>query len=154
MATVNLPPDFKEFLKLLNDHHVEYLLVGGYAVAYHGYPRATADIDVWVATHPDNARKIVAALRAFGFDLPELTPTLFESPGQIIRLGRPPVRIEIATSISGVEFAECYKARVVDNLDGVHVNVLALRDLKLNKKAAGRHKDLEDLENLPRDKPD
>jgi predicted nucleotidyltransferase len=154
MATVNLPPDFKEFLKLLNDHHVEYLLVGGYAVAYHGYPRATADIDVWVATHPDNARKIVAALQAFGFDLPELTPKLFQSPGQITRLGRPPVRIEIATSISGVEFPECYKARVVDNLDGVSVNVLALRDLKLNKKAAGRHKDLEDLENLPKDMSD
>ncbi|MEW6248678.1 MAG: DUF6036 family nucleotidyltransferase [Nitrospirota bacterium] len=149
MATINLPPDFKEFLRLLNEHHVEYLLVGGYAVAYHGYPRATADMDVWIATHPDNARRVVSALRTFGFDLPELTPALFQQPGQIIRLGRPPVRIEIATSVSGVEFAECYKARVVDDMDGVMVHVLSLRHLKANKKAAGRYKDLEDLENLP-----
>jgi hypothetical protein len=149
MATVNLPPDFKEFLQLLSAHHVEYLLIGGYAVAYHGYPRATADMDVWIALHPQNAEKVVAALKAIGFDLPELSPALFLKEGQIIRMGVPPLRIEIATSISGVRFDECYSARVIDILDEVEVNVISLPHLKVNKKAAGRHKDLDDLENLP-----
>ncbi|MBI4490695.1 MAG: nucleotidyltransferase [Deltaproteobacteria bacterium] len=149
MATVNLPPDFKEFLKLLNEHQVEYLLIGGYAVAYHGYPRATADMDIWIATHAQNTKKIVAALKEFGFDLPELSTELFQKEGQIIRMGVPPVRIEIATTISGVGFEECFAARVVDELDGVEVNIIDLAHLKINKKAAGRHKDLDDIENLP-----
>lgn len=149
MATVNLPPDFKEFLKLLNAHQVEYLLIGGYAVAYHGYPRATADMDIWIATHAQNTTKIIAALKEFGFDLPELSTELFQKEGQIIRMGVPPVRIEIATTISGVGFEECFAARVVDELDGVEVNIIDLAHLKINKKAAGRHKDLDDIENLP-----
>lgn len=149
MATVNLPPDFKEFLKLLNARQVEYLLIGGYAVAYHGYPRATADMDIWIASTPQNAEKIVTALKEFGFDLPQLTIDLFLKAGQIIRMGVPPVRIEIATTISGVDFAECHAARVVDVLDGVEVNLIDLAHLKINKRAAGRHKDLDDLENLP-----
>jgi hypothetical protein len=149
MATVNLPPDFREFLKLLNAHQVEYLLIGGYAVAYHGYPRATADMDIWIAVHSQNAERIVTALKEFGFDLPELSPALFLREGQMIRMGVPPVRIDIATTISGVNFAECYAARVVDVLDEVDVNLISLPHLKANKKAAGRHKDLDDLENLP-----
>ena len=149
MATVNLPPDFREFLKLLNAHQVEYLLIGGYAVAYHGYPRATADMDIWIAVHSQNAERIVTALKEFGFDLPELSPALFLREGQMIRMGVPPVRIDIATTISGVSFAECYAARVADVLDEVDVNLISLPHLKANKKAAGRHKDLDDLENLP-----
>jgi hypothetical protein len=149
MATVNLPPDFKEFLQLLSAYQVEYLLIGGYAVAYHGYPRATADMDIWIALHPQNAEKVVAALKAFGFDLPELSPALFLKEGQIIRMGVPPLRIEIATSISGVRFDECYAARVIAILDEVEVSLISLPHLKVNKKAAGRHKDLDDLENLP-----
>ncbi len=149
MATVNLPPDFKEFLQSLSAHQVEYLLIGGYAVAYHGYPRATADMDIWIALHPQNAEKVVAALKAFGFDLPELSPALFLKEGQIIHMGVPPLRIEIATSISGVHFEECYAARVIAILDEVEVNLISLPHLKVNKKAAGRHKDLDDLENLP-----
>jgi predicted nucleotidyltransferase len=149
MAKVNLPPDFKEFLKLLNAHQVEYLLIGGYAVAYHGYPRATGDMDVWIATDSQNTQRIVAVLKEFGFDQPALTPELFQQPDQIIRMGLPPVRIEIATGISGVEFPECYSSRIVDVLDGVEVNMIDLAHLKINKKAAGRHKDLDDLANLP-----
>ncbi len=149
MANVNLPPDFKEFLKLLNAHQVEYLLIGGYAVAYHGYPRATGDMDIWIATHSDNTQKIVATLKEFGFDQSGLTPELFQQVDQIIRMGVPPVRIEIATGISGVNFTECYAARVVDVLDEVEVNLIDLAHLKINKKAAGRHKDLDDLDNLP-----
>ncbi len=149
MATINLPPDFKEFLRLLNAQRVEYLLIGGYAVAYHGYPRATADMDIWIALHPRNADKVVAVLKEFGFHTPQLTPDLFVKEAQIIRMGVPPVRIEIATSISGVNFDECWTTRVVAELDDVEVNIISLNDLKRNKKAAGRHKDLDDLENLP-----
>lgn len=149
MATVKLPPDFREFLRLLDEHRVEYLLVGGYAVAYHGYPRATADMDIWIARHHHNAEKVVAALGAFGFSVPELSAELFLKDSRVIRMGVPPVRIEIATGISGVRFDECYAARVVDDLDGVSVNLIGLAHLKLNKRAAGRHKDLDDLENLP-----
>ena len=149
MATIHLPRDFREFLRLLNAHKVEYLLIGGYAVNYHGYPRATADMDVWVAVHPTNAARVVAALREFGFDLPDLSPELFLHPWQIIRLGLPPFRIEIATTISGVSFAECYAGRVQDTLDGVPVDLIGLDQLKRNKKASGRHQDLADLEHLP-----
>ena len=149
MATIHLPPDFKEFLKLLNAHQVEYLLIGGYAVGYHGYPRATADMDIWIALQPANAERIVAVLKEFGFDLPELSPQLFLKEWQIIRLGVPPVRIELATTVSGVNFNECYAERIADMLDGVKVNLISLRHLKINKKASGRHQDLADLENLP-----
>ncbi len=149
MATVHLPPDFKEFLQLLNSHQVRYLLVGGYAVGYHGYPRATADMDIWIALHPTNAKSIVAVLKAFGFDLPGLSADLFLKEHQVIRMGVPPVKIEIITTISGVTFEECYAERVTDTLDGVEVNLINLKHLKANKKASGRHKDLNDLENLP-----
>jgi hypothetical protein len=134
---------------LLNVHHVDYLLIGGHAVGYHGYPRATADMDVWTARDPQNAARLVAALKQFGFDLPELSADLFLKENQIIRLGVPPVRIEITTTISGVTFEECYADRVVDLLDGIQVNLIDLKHLKINKQASGRHKDLNDLENLP-----
>ena len=149
MATINLPPDFKELMKLLNSHQVEYLIIGGYAVAYDGYPRATADIDVWVAVTPENTQKVIAVLKEFGFGLPELTPELFQTPDQIIRMGIPPMRVEILTGVSGLEFSKCYPQRIVDLLDDVEVNLIDLTNLKINKKAAGRHKDLDDLENLP-----
>jgi hypothetical protein len=149
MATIHLPSDFKEFLKLLNVHQVEYLLIGGYAVGYHGYPRATADMDIWVAINPSNAQRIVIVLKEFGFDLPELSAELFLKEWQIIRMGVPPIRIEIATTVTGVNFNECFAERVVDTLDGIEVSLISLKHLKLNKKACGRHRDLADLENLP-----
>jgi predicted nucleotidyltransferase len=148
MATIRLPQDFKEFLKLLNEHNVRYLLIGGYAVGFHGYPRATADMDIWVAIRPENAERLVAVLREFGFDLPELSPQLFLQEKQIIRMGVPPVMLEICTSISGVEFDICYEKRIVAELDGVEVNLISLEDLKVNKKASGRSKDITDLEKL------
>jgi hypothetical protein len=143
-----LPPDFKEFLKLLNENNVHYLLIGGYAVGYHGYVRATGDMDIWVAIHPENAQKIVAVLKIFGFDHPELTPELFLQEKKIIRMGVPPLRLEITTSVSGVEFDECYQTRIEDELDGVRVNLINLENLKKNKKASGRSKDIADLEKL------
>jgi len=149
MATIHLPPDFKEFLKLLKAHKAEYMLIGGYAVGYHGYPRATADMDIWIALYPANSERIVSVLKEFGFDVPELSTELFLEEWQIVRLGVPPIRIEIATTISGVDFAECYPERVVDMLDDVEVNLISLERLKQNKMASGRHQDLADLENLP-----
>ena len=149
MDTTQLPQDFKEFLQLLNDKKVKYLLIGGYAVGYHGYPRATVDMDVWIAIESKNAEKMVLVLREFGLDVPELSVELFLKEDQVIRMGVPPLRLEILTTITGVEFDECYKERVIDKIDDVNVNIISLRHLKINKKISGRHKDLNDLENLP-----
>jgi len=148
MATIQLPPDFKEFLQLLNIHRVEYLLIGGYAVGYYGYPRATGDMDIWIAVHPDNARRVVIALNEFGFPLSEEDATLFLQENKITRMGVPPLRLEILTTISGVTFAECYEQRAVAEIDGIEVSLISLENLKANKKASGRYKDLNDLENL------
>jgi predicted nucleotidyltransferase len=149
MATIRLPPDFREFLQLLNAHEVEYLLVGGWAVGYHGYPRATVDMDLWIGRGPANAEKMVTVLREFGFDTPNLSKDLFLKEDQIVRMGVPPIRLEIFTSIPGVQFEECYCERIIDELDGMRVNLLNLEHLKASKRASGRNKDLNDLENLP-----
>jgi hypothetical protein len=146
---LTLPPDFKEFLKLLKELEVRYLLIGGYAVGFHGYPRATDDMDIWVAIHPENAQKLVSVLKSFGFDQPELIAEIFLQEQKIIRMGFPPMQLEITTSISGVEFEECYQTRIIAELDGIEVNLIDLEHLKKNTKASGRPKDLADLEKLP-----
>ena len=145
---IKLPPDFKEFLKLLKANNVQYLLIGGYAVGYYGYPRATGDIDIWLAIHPENAQNLVSVLQEFGFDSPDLTIDLFLTEKSIVRMGVPPMRIEILTTISGVGFEKCFAEKVVDSLDGVEVNLINLEHLKANKKASGRFKDMDDLEHL------
>ncbi len=149
MAEQILPDDFKEFLKLLNEAGVEYLLIGGYAVGYYGYPRTTADIDVWVATTPDNAAKLVSVFQQFGMQDPKLTPEIFQQRNKIIRMGVPPMRIEVLTEIDGVAFGECFAAREVVAIDDVQVNLITLKHLRANKLASGRHKDLDDLDHLP-----
>jgi len=149
MATIPLPPDFKDFLQLLNSEKVEYLLVGGYAVGYYGYPRATGDMDIWVAATRQNAERIARVLREFGFAAETVSPELFLEKGRIVRMGVPPLRIELLTGASGVDFSECYSDRKRDVIDGVEVSLISLEHLKLNKKAAARAKDLNDLENLP-----
>jgi hypothetical protein len=149
MDPMSLTKDFKEFLQCLNGHGVEYLVIGGHAVAFHGYPRATADLDVWVALDPSNASRLVAALKDFGFDVPDLSPDLFLSSNRIVRMGIAPNRIEIQTGIDGVEFSDCYPARVAAQLDGIAVEFISLADLKRNKQASGRNKDLADLDDLP-----
>jgi len=98
--------------------------------------------------HSQNADKVVAVLKKFGFDVPELKPDIFLIEDQIIRMGVPPIRIEIATTISGVNFDECFEERIIDELDGVQVNIISYKHLIINKKASGRHKDLDDLEHL------
>ena len=146
---IRLPKDFKELLQLLNSKKIEYLVVGGYAVALYGYPRATGDMDIWIAISKDNAHKTVEALKEFGFDAPELTEELFLEKEKNIRMGNPPLRIEILTSIDGVEFTECYGNKKTVTIDDIDINFISLEDLKKNKKASGRYQDLADLENLP-----
>jgi hypothetical protein len=131
---------------LLRSAKIEYLLVDGYAVGHYGFPRATADLDIWIANHDENASKLVEILREFGFDVPALNKSLFQEPGHVVRMGVPPVRLEILSSIDGVDFSDCYPRRQVAEIDGVEV--IGLADLKANKRASGRHQDLNDLEKL------
>jgi len=145
---IRLPKDFKELLQLLNSKETEYLVVGGYAVALYGYPRATGDMDIWIAISEDNAHKTVEALREFGFNTAELKKELFLEKEKNIRLGNPPLRIEILTSIDGVEFTECYGNRKAVTIDDINIDFISLEDLKKNKKASGRYQDLADLEHL------
>jgi hypothetical protein len=133
----------------LNSEGVEYLLVGGYAVGYYGYPRATGDMDIWIGIGQENASALVRVLREFGFRSTPLSSDMFLAEKQVIRMGFPPVRIDLITTVSGVQFADCYVRRTVATIDGVPVNVVSVEDLKTNKKSAGRTKDLADLENLP-----
>jgi len=149
MEHLELQPDFKEFLRLLNSKGVEYLIVGGYVVGFYGYPRATGDMDIWIAVNEENAGKVSSALCEFGFREEEVTPRMFLEKDQIIRMGMPPVRIEIITGASGVDFAECYARRELVKVDDMVVNLMSLDDLKRNKRASGRYKDLDDLEHLP-----
>ncbi|MCX6902440.1 MAG: hypothetical protein NTW03_02940 [Verrucomicrobia bacterium] len=145
----SLTKDFKEFLQCLNARGVDYLLIGGHAVAYHGYPRATSDMDVWVAVNQSNADKLVSALTDFGFGVPDLSRDLFLQEAHVIRMGVAPNRIEIQTGIDGIQFDDCYPKRVTAEIDGVRVSLISLQDLKANKKASGRNKDLADLDGLP-----
>lgn len=149
MEKIELHQDFKDFLKLLSSYNVEYLLVGGYAVGYHGYPRATGDMDIWVKISESNAQKIATALSDFGIPKELISKELFLERDKIIRMGVPPVRIEIITGASGVDFSECYSRREVITIDGIPVNFISLKDLKMNKRSAGRHRDLEDIDHLP-----
>ena len=133
---------------MLNSHQVKYLLIGGYAVGYHGYPRATGDMDLWVAIHQNNAEKLVAALKEFGFNTLQLSANLFLTENQVIRIGVPPMRIELLTTISGVSFDRYYSGRLVDVIDDVEVHIINREHLKQNKQASGRYKDLDDLQHL------
>lgn len=143
-----LNQDFKEFIQSLNDNGVRYLVVGGYAVALHGYPRYTKDMDIWVEMTSENASKIVKALDQFGFGSLGVDEADFVVPNQMLQLGYPPGRIDMLTTLPGVEFSECYSARITIEIDGVTVNFIDLENLRKNKKASGRHQDLADLENL------
>lgn len=149
---IQLNDHFKDFLKLLNLHQVRYLVVGGYAVGVYGYPLATADLDVWIALDVQNADSIVTVVRQFGFDIPQLKSDLFLSEGRIIRMGMPPDRIEILTSISGVTFSECYSGKVVIEIEQIPIPFISREQLIVNKQAAGRLKDRDDVEHLsPKD---
>jgi predicted nucleotidyltransferase len=149
MAKIELHPDFKDFLKLLNSHKVKYLLVGGYAVGYYGYPRATGDMDIWIEISESNAEKLEKVFCDFQMSQEAISKDLFLKKETIIRMGIPPVRLEVITNASGVDFSACYSKREIVDIDGIPANFISLPDLKTNKKAAGRHKDLDDLSHLP-----
>ena len=139
---------FRDLLEAFKNAGVKFLVVGGYAVAFHGYPRYTKDIDVWIDRSPENAQCLVKALDHFGFGSLKLTPDRFLKPHKVFQLGNPPRRIDILTSPVGVEFDDCHLRRIEQTIDGVLIPFISLEDLKAAKRAAGRHQDLADLENL------
>lgn len=143
-----LSPDFKDFFKSLNERSVRYLVVGGYAVALHGHPRYTKDLDVWIGRDEENATRLVEAIENFGFESLGLKKEDFLVPDQIVQLGYPPSRIDIITTLPGVVFDECYTERVEVPVDEFTIHFINLENLKDNKRASGRYQDLADLENL------
>lgn len=149
MAMIQLPPEFKKLLKSLNSNGVEYLIIGGYAVIFHGYVRTTGDLDVWIRATPDNARRTVEAIRAIGYHPPGLKPELLLRPGGVLRIGSEPFRFDIVNEIDGVHFDECFPRRLLPEVDGITLSLIALADLKANKAASGRNKDRADLDYLP-----
>lgn len=140
--------DFREFIQSLNDNNVHYLVVGGHAVAFHGYPRYTKDLDVWVLLDKTNARKIVTALHQFGFGSLGLAVEDFLEPNTTIQLGHPPSRIDILIGLEGMEFEQCFGDRVEVEFDGLKVNFIDIENLRRAKRLAGRPRDLDDLDQL------
>lgn len=145
---MEIQQDFRELLALFNEREVSYAIVGGYALAYHGAPRYTGDIDLLVAPDPDNAQRVVDALAEFGFGSLGLTAEDFSIMDRVIQLGYPPVRVDIITSITGVSWDEVAVGRVKGQYGDIQVYYLGLNQLLTNKRATGRKKDLADLEAL------
>ena len=142
--------DFRELLRTLSDADARFLVVGAYAVSFHSEPRATADLDLWVEPTPENAKRVYAALAAFGAPLVELSEADLATPEIVFQIGVPPRRIDILTSISGVTFAEAWPDRSEGSYGGVRFPVIGVEALMKNKQALGRPKDLLDLELLRR----
>ena len=145
-----LSPDFKELLALFNENEVEYLLVGGYALAIHGHPRYTGDLDIWVLSKTENAEKVLQSLHAFGLGSLQFQSEDFSTPNQVVQLGYPPLRVDLMTSIDGVDFDEAWKRRKTIELEGLMIPVISKEDLIANKKVTGRYQDLADVEKLSR----
>ena len=143
-----LSPDFKEFIELLNVHNVQYLIVGGYALAFHGHPRYTKDIDIWIATNTDNAQKMLNVLKDFGFASLSLSQQDFLEQDNIIQIGFPPNRIDILTSVDGIQFADSISESSIIKVDGITIHLIGIHKLIENKTASGRLQDLADVEKL------
>ncbi len=143
-----LNEDYRDMLQSLADEGVKFLLVGAYAMAAHGYPRATMDIDLWVMPSGENADAVVRALRSFGAPEENLTRGVFQAADAVFQIGVAPRRIDIITSASGLRFAEAFESSLSTEIDGIEVHVLSLADLIRNKRAVGRTKDLADAEAL------
>ncbi len=145
---MELDKDFREFIELLNEHKVKYLVIGGYAVNFHGYPRYTKDIDFWLWMTKENIQNLIEAIRQFGFEDLNLEIEDFMSPENIIQLGYEPYRINLLVEVDGVNFEECFERRTEAELDGIDVKFLSLQDLITAKKTTGRLQDLADAEQL------
>lgn len=148
---MKLSRDLREFIELLNSCAVEYVVVGGHAVAYHGYPRYTGDIDFFIRPTEDNARRLLEVFDRFGFGGVGITRDDFTTPDRIVQLGLPPNRIDLVTGITGVTFDEVWASRVAANLDGIPVCLIGKAELLRNKRASGRAKDLADIEGIEGD---
>ena len=145
---MEVQPDFRDLLALFNKHQVEYILVGGYALAFHGAPRYTGDMDIFVRADSPNASHIIAALNEFGFESVGLTAADFETTNRVVQLGVPPVRVDIVTSLTGVSWEEVYENRIAGKYGDVPVFYIGRDQFISNKRAIGRRKDLADLEAL------
>ncbi len=148
---MEVQPDFRDLLALLNEHKVEYLIVGGYALAFHGAPRFTGDIEIFVRPDSQNASRVLDALAAFGFRFPNLTAADFQNPNKVVQLGVPPVRVDIITSISGVSWEEAEVTKEPGVFGNVPVSYIGRQEFIKNKRSAGRKKDLADIEALGED---
>ena len=146
---MKLHQDFREFIELLNKNEVKYLIIGGYAVAFHGYVRSTGDLDIWIKISSENAQRVLKTLKEFGFGSLALDISDFQKKYAVIQLGYPPYRIDIVTTPDGVSFDECYENKIVSKEElGIDLNFIDLDNLKKNKKSSGRPRDLLDLDNL------
>jgi len=143
-----LNKDYKDMLQSLSEENVKFLLVGAYALAVHGFPRATKDIDVFVWASPENAANLMRALGRFGAPVNDFSAADFATEGTVLQIGGGPRRIDILTRIDGVKFAEAYSRRVTVRLEGLDVPVISREDLIANKRATGRTQDLADIERL------
>ena len=145
---MKLHKDSREFIALLNSHKVDYVIVGAFALAFHGRPRYTGDLDILVRCSEGNAAKIEQALEGFGSGGAGVTAADFLIANQVVQLGRPPHRIDLITSLTGVEFAEIWESRIESDLDGLPVSFIAPAPFVKNKKAVNRPQDRADLEAL------
>ncbi len=145
---MTLDKDFEDFVALLNNNNVDYMIVGGYALAFHGKPRHTGDLDIWIDLSNDNAIKMVEVLHEFGMASLGLTEVDFLNKGGITQIGYPPLRIDILNEIDGVSFKDAYLNKLIIDIDGLHVNYIGLDDLIKNKQMSGRHQDLTDVNTL------
>jgi hypothetical protein len=143
---MEVQPDFKELLALFDAHNVEYMIVGGYALAFHGAPRFTGDLDLLVKPDPRNARQIIKALEAFGFVSAGLNAADFQTPDTVVQLGFPPVRVDLLTSLTGVSWQEAASGRASGTYGDTAAYFIGRQQLIANKRALGRKKDLADLE--------
>lgn len=146
---MELNHDFQEFLRSFVGHDVRFLIVGGYALAAHGHPRYTKDLDVWVWTDPSNAVRVVAALEEFGFGGLGLAAADFEEPDVVVQLGREPQRIDLLTFATGLVFDDAYEHRVLVDVGGLSIPFISIDDLRTNKLATGRLRDAADAADLP-----
>lgn len=145
---MKMSADFADFLKLLTERKVDYLIIGGYAVGHYGYVRNTGDLDIWIRISDENLERAAGALDEFGYAPKEDSLPFLKTPGKIIRMGMPPFRLEVSTTIDGVEFDDCYNRRETVQQGDILINFISYKDLLINKKASGRLKDLADVEEL------
>jgi len=145
---MNLEKDFEDFVALLNKYQIHYMIVGGYALAFHGKPRHTGDLDIWIDISDENAEKMCNALAEFGMSSLGLTKDDFLRKGIITQIGYPPLRIDILNEIDGVSFKDAYVNKLIIDVDGLMINYIGLDDLIKNKTVSGRHQDLTDANTL------